>query len=187
MHMNRPIFWDLKICMFLRRSLARMSYIIIHDNLFFLSVHLGVLPPPPPHTKKLATLLRPTQFQEKLPYVAITGRAFAWRCDHGINERTKMCQERWHESRDMITWFIGPFPKIAWYADYQYAISKRSGAGRLWANKALGGGGGGGVSHWSQTMAWAPPPPPKKKKKKKKKKKCFVSSEPSGATVKACC
>ena len=36
--------------MFLRRSLAHISYFF-----FFLSVHLGVLPPP--HTKKLATLV----------------------------------------------------------------------------------------------------------------------------------
>ena len=38
------------------RSLAHINY-IIHD-FFFLSVHLGVLPPPPlPNSKKLATLL----------------------------------------------------------------------------------------------------------------------------------
>ena len=36
--------------MFLRRSLAQYKYIL------FLSVHLGVLPPPP-NTKKLATLV----------------------------------------------------------------------------------------------------------------------------------
>ena len=39
---------------FLRRSLASLARAVyVH----FLSVHLGVLPPPPPNTKKLATLL----------------------------------------------------------------------------------------------------------------------------------
>ena len=42
---HADVFGDLKIHIFLRRSLAHISYIYM---IFFLSVHLGVFPPPPP-------------------------------------------------------------------------------------------------------------------------------------------
>ena len=63
------VFGDLKI-MFLRRSLAHISY-------FFLSVHLGVLPPPP-NTKKLATLVLGATFS----YRQWTGGGGANYCSH---------------------------------------------------------------------------------------------------------
>ena len=45
--------------MFLRRSLAllaRAYKLLVYDFFFYVRVHLGACPPPP-HTKKLATLL----------------------------------------------------------------------------------------------------------------------------------
>ena len=56
--MYADVFWDLKIHIFLRRSLAHN--ISLHRYIFFLLVYLGGLappPPPPPNSKKLATLL----------------------------------------------------------------------------------------------------------------------------------
>ena len=52
--------------MFLRRllaSLARAYKLHVYD-FFFMSVHLGACPPPP-HTKKLATLLLPAFAHQK--------------------------------------------------------------------------------------------------------------------------
>ena len=50
------IFGDLKI--YVSEALARFARPRIKISYFFLSVHLGVLPPPPPNTKKLATLVK---------------------------------------------------------------------------------------------------------------------------------
>ena len=46
--------------MFLMRSLAHVSYMYIFPGTF------GGLAPPPPHTKKLATLLLSLKFQREL-------------------------------------------------------------------------------------------------------------------------
>ena len=52
--------------MFLRRSIASLAraYKIHVYDFFFMSVHLGVCPPPP-HTKKLATLRLPAFAHQK--------------------------------------------------------------------------------------------------------------------------
>ena len=52
--------------MFLRRSLASLAraYKLHVYDFFFMSVHLGACPPPP-HTKKLATLLLPAFAHQK--------------------------------------------------------------------------------------------------------------------------
>ena len=42
--------------LYVSEALARAYKLHVHV-FFFLSVHLGGLPPPPPNTKKLATLL----------------------------------------------------------------------------------------------------------------------------------
>ena len=58
----------IKAYMFLRRSLAslaRAAYKLHIYDFFFMSVHLGACPPPPPITKKLATLLLPAFAHQK--------------------------------------------------------------------------------------------------------------------------
>ena len=51
--------------MFLRRSLVHNDIIYMYMIFFFMSEHLGALPPPPPHTKMLATLLLPAFAHQK--------------------------------------------------------------------------------------------------------------------------